>query len=265
MEMQDINNKISVPLREKERLDYVNDDLSLIQKTDGLTFGTDALLLAGFMRGGGGTGAELGGGSGIISMLLATRRKLTSIVCAEVQEEYCELTERNLRLNGLTDKISAVCRDVRDPASVGRRGGFDAVFTNPPYMKTDSGERNVSDSKYAARHEVHGDIGDFVKCAAYLLKYGGSFCSVYRPDRLADLLYAMRASGIEPKRMTTVLPDACSSPSMILTEGRAGGKCGLYLTRPLIIYAAGSRTEYSDDMKYIMDTGSFPGDFYIKK
>ena len=29
-------------LQENERIDYVNDSLSLIQKTDGLTFGTDA-------------------------------------------------------------------------------------------------------------------------------------------------------------------------------------------------------------------------------
>ena len=34
-----------------ERCDYVNDSLKLIQETDGLTFGTDALLLAAFIRG----------------------------------------------------------------------------------------------------------------------------------------------------------------------------------------------------------------------
>ena len=38
-------------LYENERVDYVNDSLSLIQKTDGLTFGTDALLLAGYVSG----------------------------------------------------------------------------------------------------------------------------------------------------------------------------------------------------------------------
>jgi hypothetical protein len=30
-------------LKSNERLDYVNDDIELIQNTDGLTFGTDAL------------------------------------------------------------------------------------------------------------------------------------------------------------------------------------------------------------------------------
>ena len=57
-------------LFEGERIDYVNDSLSLIQKPEGLTFGTDALLLAGYMHGRYDFGYELGGGSGIISMLV---------------------------------------------------------------------------------------------------------------------------------------------------------------------------------------------------
>ena len=65
--------ELSMELLKNERLDYVNDSLSLIQKTDGLTFGTDALLLAGYVRGRSKLGLEIGGGTGIISMLLLTR------------------------------------------------------------------------------------------------------------------------------------------------------------------------------------------------
>ena len=38
-------------LKQNERLDEVNDKLSLIQDTEGLYFGTDALLLAGYVNG----------------------------------------------------------------------------------------------------------------------------------------------------------------------------------------------------------------------
>ena len=71
-------------LKENERLDYVNDDIELIQNTDGLTFGTDALLLAGYLNGRYTSGIELGGGTGIISMLLLTRGKVSNISCLEV-------------------------------------------------------------------------------------------------------------------------------------------------------------------------------------
>ena len=121
-----------------ERCDFVNDKLKLIQQTDGLTFGTDALLLAGYIDGKYKHGCEFGSGSGIISMLLLTRDKITKAVALEVQEEYATLTEKNAELNGLCDRLDTVNCDVREyrPESE-----FDIIYTNPPYMKTDSGKR----------------------------------------------------------------------------------------------------------------------------
>mgnify|MGYP003289902690 CR=1 FL=1 len=238
-----------------ERCDFVNDKLRLIQETEGLTFGTDALLLAGYINGKYKYGCEIGSGSGIISMLLLTREKLERTVAVEVQEEYAALTEKNASLNGLSDKMDTVCTDVREYKS---EKEFDLIYTNPPYMKTDSGRKNEAEKKNIARHEVCGDIGDFCRSAKRLLKFGGTFAVVYRPDRLCDLFSAMRESALEPKRMTLVYADTESEPSMALVEAKAGGKCGLVLTKPLIIYKDKAHREYSDDMNYIMESGSFP-------
>ena len=245
-------------LKDGERLDYVNDDIELIQKTDGLTFGTDALLLAGYISGYYKRATELGSGSGIISMLLLTRNKAASVTALEVQEEYADLTQRNAEHNGLSKRLDAVCCDLR---SFKPGAETELVFTNPPYMRSDSGKANTSEKKNAARHEVHGTIDDFCKYGAAMLKYGGSFAVVYRPDRLIDLMCAMRNSGLEPKRMTLVHADESSVPSMVLCEGKKGGKSGVKLTRPLIIYRDKAHKEYTDDMNYIMENGSFPADF----
>lgn len=247
-------------LRENERLDYVNDSLTLIQNVEGLTFGTDALLLAAYVGSGYRRGVELGGGTGIISMLLAVRGKIAHITSAEIQPEYAELIERNIEYNGLSDRMSAVCADIRELSLP----ECDAVYTNPPYMKTDSGYSNRITKKNIARHEVHGSISDFCLAARRLLKFGGAFYAVYRPDRLPDLIAAMREGGIEPKRMTLVMADALSVPSMLLIEGRRGGKSGLRMTRPLIIYKDESHAEYGADMNYIMVNGSFPDDFSVR-
>lgn len=238
-----------------ERCDYVNDSLKLIQKTEGLTFGTDALLLAGYIDGRYKQGCELGAGSGIISMLLLTRSKLDVCRALEVQQEYAALTEKNAELNGLTDRLKTICSDIRDYKS---EATFDLVFTNPPYMKCDSGKACNLDKKNVARHEVHGGIGDFMAAARRLLKFGGTFAAVYRPDRLCDLLFEMRSSGIEPKRITFVHADCVSESSMALVEGKRGGRSGMMLTPPLIIYSDSTHSEYSDDMKYIMENGVFP-------
>ncbi len=238
-----------------ERCDFVNDRLRLIQETDGLTFGTDALLLAGYINKKYERGCELGSGSGIISMLLLTRDKLARTVALEVQEEYAALSRRNAELNGLSERMSVVHSDLRDYRG---EGEFDLIYTNPPYMKNSSGRSNALEKKNIARHEVCGDIYDFCEAARKMLKFGGCFAAVYRPDRLIDLMDAMRKNRLEPKRLTLVHADTESEPSMALIEGKAGGRCGLTLTRPLIIYADKTHKSYSDDMNYIMENGNFP-------
>lgn len=245
-------------LYENERIDYVNDALSLIQKTDGLTFGTDALLLAGYINGKHKNGAELGGGSGIISMLLLTREKLDRCDCYEVQEQYAALIERNAELNRLSERLTSVCLDVREYSGSGE---YDLVFSNPPYMKATSGALNQNDAKTVARHEINGDIGEFITAAKRMLKYGGSLCMVYRPDRLCDLVYEMRRNGIEPKRVTFVHAYTDREPSMLLIEGKHGGRPGMQVTRPLILYKDREHKEYTDDMNYIMENGSLPCEY----
>ena len=246
-----------IELYENERLDEVNDRLRLIQKTDGLTFGTDALLLAGYISEKFKLGCELGGGCGIISMLLLTREKIERTDCVEIQPEYAELIRRNAELNSLSDRLVSVNADIRE---LPKEAKYDIIYTNPPYMRSDSGYANSASKKNIARHEVFGTIADFCNASAKLLKFGGSFVAVYRPDRLTDIIAAMRAARLEPKRITFVHARATSEASMVLIEARLGSGVGAYLTRPLIIYDG---EKYGRDMNYIMENGSFPEDFYI--
>jgi tRNA1Val (adenine37-N6)-methyltransferase len=250
-----------IQLLENERLDEVNDRLRLIQKTDGLTFGTDALLLAGYVRGFQRARAlELGGGTGIVSLLLAGRHKTGEILTVELMEAYADLIRRNIALNHLEDTVKVAHTDLRDTASYGG-DGCDFIVTNPPYMKADSGYLSPSDSKNTARHELFGTISDFIAAAAKKLRFGGHFYCVYRPDRLPDLLCSMRSLGIEPKRLTTVAATCHAVPSMVLVDGILGGAPGMRMTRPLILYTDAPGGAYSDDMNQILEAGCFPKDF----
>ena len=187
-------------------------------------------------------------------MLLVTRDKVSQTVCLEVQPEYAELTRRNAEFNNLQEKIVTKCEDVRNNTD---KEVYDLVYANPPYMRTDSGIANKALTKNAARHEVFGTIDDFCQGAARMLKFGGTFYVVYRPDRITDLIHALRASKIEPKRITFVHARRDSESSMVLIEAKRGGASGVILTRPLIIYAEDGKT-YSEDMQFIMDNGKFP-------
>ena len=98
---------------------------------------------------------------------------------------------------------------------------------NPPYKPVGTGIESQSESAKIARHEICCNIEDAVKAAAYLLKFGGRFALVNRADRLAEVLYAMKARGIEPKRLQFVRGRAGAKPYLVLVEGVKGAKPGL--------------------------------------
>ena len=249
-------------LQMDERIDYVNEKITLIQKKQGLTFGTDAFLLAAYVkRAPRARAAELGAGTGIISLLLAARDKLGTICAAEVQESFFDVTKRNIENNGFGGKVTPLLADIRDikPQDVG--GELDVVFSNPPYMKTSSGKRNEADEKYIARHEVKGNIDDFCAAASRLLKFSGRFYVVWRPDRLCDLMSAMRAHSLEPKAMTFVHADENSEPSMVLINAAKGGKPDLKVSAPLILHSVaheGGARELTEKAAKIYETLEFP-------
>ena len=248
-------------LIENERLDEVNEKISLIQKKDGLTFGTDAFLLAAFMRSQKrALAVELGTGTGIISLLLAARERFAKIWALEVQEEFSTLAARNVLLNRMETRVLVRHADVREisVSEIGKE--VDVVFSNPPYMRTDSGKRNQSDGKYIARHEVCGGIGDFCAAAERLLKYGGRFYCVYRPDRLSELMAALQKHHLEPKQMVFVHADVESEPSMVLISATKGGAPSLRILPPLILHDSTDKTgvrKLSAQAQRIYDTMSF--------
>jgi len=248
---------IGVPIKEGERLVEVNRNIKLIQNPQGLLYGTDAYMLAAFMKSRPKELAcELGAGSGVISLLALSGEKFRSCLCVEIQECFADLCKRNAELNGFSDKIEVLCSDVRDVNKSEHAGKYGVVFTNPPYMQSGNGKRNETDEKYIARHEVFGGICDFIKCASMLLSFGGYFYCVVRCDRLADVFCNMRESGIEPKRLMFVHANENSEPSVALVEGIRGGKMSLTVEKPLFL--ADSRSgEMSERAKYVYENLKF--------
>lgn len=198
--------------------------------------GTDSVLLAAFTNVRGmKKGIDLGCGSGVLSLLLLTRAVGLHMTGLELLEESADTARDNLRANGLEERGEVVCGDIRAARSLFRSGAFDLVVANPPYYPLGSGALPEDPAQAVARGEVSCTLGELCGAAGYLCRSGGRFCLVHKPERLADVFGAMRAHGFEPKRLRLVCADGKAAPSLILVEGRRGGKPGLAIEPALFL------------------------------
>ena len=190
--------------------------------------GRDTLLLGAFpaLRRGMRV-CDLGCGAGALPLLLLGREPSLRVTGIELEAADAELARRNLADNGLAGEI--VTGDLRAATKALPAGGFDLVVSNPPWFPEGTGR-----SGGRARMEHACTLDELCAAAGRLLKSGGRFALVHRPERLADLLEGLRRHGMEPKRLRLVQHAHDSPPSACLLEGARQGRPGLAVLPALI-------------------------------
>lgn len=161
---------------------------------------------------------DLGAGSGVLLLLLAERTERLTLRGVERDPMAARTARDNLERNRLEGEI--VTGDLRDkpfPA-----GQFDLVVSNPPYFPVGAGK-----SGGPARSEAFCTLEELCAAASYLVKNGGRFALCHRPERLADVMCALRVCGLEPKRLQLVSHGPDYPPSLLLIEAVRQGKPGL--------------------------------------
>lgn len=163
---------------------------------------------------------DLGCGVGTLLLLLLGRVSTLAVCGVEISPDAARAAQCNLADNGLTGEIRT--GDLRDPAVLPAAGQWDLVVSNPPWFPGGSGR-----SGGPARMEEQCTLEQLCAAAARCLKNGGRFALVHRPDRLTDLLCALRSAGLEPKRMQLVQHREDKPPSAVLLEAVRQGRPGL--------------------------------------
>lgn len=216
--------------------------LKLYQSRSGYRISLDAVLLAHFatLRDGGDI-ADLGTGNGVIALILAGMQRSRSIVGVEIQPAMADRAERNVKLNRLENRVRILCADLRAVAQSFKPGSFSLVTANPPYRKPTSGRISSDAEKKIARHEFSATLNDFVEAGAYLLPIKGRMALIYPAARAIGLMAAMRSANIEPKRLRMVHSLVDAEASLVLVEGVKGGRDGVKVLSPLVLYDRGKR------------------------
>ncbi len=194
-----------------------------IQEPGLFPLSSDTAWLGSFLRFGGVEQAlDLGCGGGALSLQMLGRRPGLRVTGVDILPRAAERTRLNGALNGW--EIRTVCGDIRELDRLFPAESFDLAAGNLPYYPDSS--PGSSDLRRDQARRESCPPGDLCRAAARVLRTGGRFALVYPPERLTDLMTAMRAAGLEPKRLRLVQKRE-KPPCAVLLEGRKGAKPGL--------------------------------------
>ena len=208
---------------------FLFDDALFQPGTDSFLLGSFPLLRRGLRV------CDLGAGTGLLGLLLLAREPDLQVINVELQPAAVAISRQNAALNDLTDRITNLQADLRDPAQLPSAGRFDLVVSNPPYFDAARGASAREKSHSLARSDETCTLPQLCAAAARLLRYGGSFCLVFRAERMAELFACLHEYALEPKRLRMVQNTAIAAPKLFLLEARKGGRPGLSVLPPLIL------------------------------
>lgn len=220
-----------------ERIDDLQfHGMRIIQRADAFRFGTDAVLLADFAQPKSReTAADLGTGTGAIALLMAMHHPNITVDAVELQPDIADMAWRSAYLNGMDERVRVHHMDMRDAPRLLGHEKYTLVVCNPPYGRDGSAMVNDNAQLRTARHE--GGLTPEMVCetAFKLLKYGGRFAVVFPAQRAYEMMRAMDANRLAPKRIRTVHAVAGRAPKLILIDAIKGGGSQLHWQDPLIL------------------------------
>ena len=217
--------------------------LTLTQPKSGHRVGADAVLLAAAAGPPVKTLVDVGAGVGSVGLALLRRWPEATGEMIEIDPELAEFSRTNAEEAGMQARAKVLRLDVFDkPArrAVGLKdGAADLVVTNPPFY--DRTEVRISPDESRARaHVLVESLENWVVASLALLKPGGRFVMIHRPDGLNAILAGIgkRLGGVA---IRPVYPKAETPAIRILVSGVKGSRAPLAIFPGLILHEADGR------------------------
>lgn len=200
---------------------------------------TDSMVLAHFVNlSKNATVLDLGSGCGTLGLLLCATDDTCHVTGIELTQCAHDMALHNIHANALASRMESICADLRTFTCT--PGSFSCVVSNPPFF---SGGPASTQTPLARRDDCCRP--DELFCAAgKAVKYGGDFCLVHKPEKLAQLIACGAAQNMEAKRLRLIRHRSGGPISLVLLQFRKGGKPGLIIDEFSLFDEHGAPTAY---------------------
>ena len=220
-------------------MEYLPKGLTLSLCEGAFPLSTDSMVLAHFVSLPRAANVlDLGSGCGTLGLLLCGKDNGCHITGVELDEKAHLTALENIRRNGLNARMESLCSDLRSVSEKFSPGSFSCCVSNPPYFSGGAASRSLP----AARQELCCTPDDLFSCGSKLLKFGGDFFLVHKPERLAQLIATAAKYHLEAKRLCLVRHREGAPVNLILLQLRKGAKPGLVWEEIILHRADGTPT-----------------------
>lgn len=222
-------------LKENERLDDLErDNLFVIQDKTKYCFSVDSVLLSDFVKLQSEDDAlELCSGCGVVSILVNAKCHPNSIVGLELNKDLFDMSVRSLEYNKINN-LSFVNGDIKDYKNIFGNKKFDAIFSNPPYLKPLNDMSKANPKFYSTKYETTLSLRELLSASSYLLKGSGRLYLIYSAPRLQELLSCALSHKLFLKSQQNVFFKSSSSCALVLCEF-VKKPCSVDILSPIVL------------------------------
>ena len=229
-------------------MEYLPNGMTLSLCEGAFPLSTDSMVLAHFVRlPRNARVLDLGSGCGTLGLLLCSKDPSCHVTGIELEEKNHLEALENIRRNGLESRMESLCADLRSVSEKFSPGSFSCCVSNPPYFSGGAASRTLA----TARQEGSCTPEDLFSRGASLLKFGGDFFLVHKPERLAELIATAGKYRLEAKRLCLVRHREGGPVNLILLQLRKGAKPGLVWEEIILHRADGSPTSIYEEIYHI--------------
>lgn len=241
-----VYNTIMVCLKSGERIDDLQyKGLKIIQNPELFCFGTDSVLLASFAQiKRGDTVADMGAGSGILSILIGGKNPNNRVFAVEIQDTLADMAQRSVVMNNLAN-VTVISGDLKEAYK--NLPQCQVVVCNPPYERMGTGKASPNESHRIARHEVKCNFMDVACAASRLLGDRGRFYFINRAERMVEMVTTLLKFNLQPKEARFIHANSCERAKYVLMAASKNGGEGLRIMPPLFVYMEDG--SYSQEVK----------------